>query len=113
MRITSEPLLAKALRALSAGKIVAHPTDTLLGLAVRADSAPALRHLFEVKGRPEGSPVSVLFSSVEEIEPWARLTPRTRALLRTSLPGPYTFLVPASPRARKHFAPRRSRGPGG
>ena len=95
----------KGLDAVRSGAVVCYPTDTLWGLGVDPSRPEALRRLAEVKGRPAGLPVSVAFSSLEEIEPWVLLSSRDRVLLRTYLPGPYTFLLPASDRARRAFAP--------
>ncbi len=95
-----------------AGAVVCYPTDTLWGLGADPSRPEALRRLAEVKGRPEGMPVSVAFSSLEEIEPWALLSAPDRAVLRVHLPGPYTFLLRSSPRARQRWAPGVL-GPGG
>ena len=87
--------LRRAVDALRRGDVVLYPTDTILGLAVRPDSEAALRRLFHLKARPEGAPVSVAFSSWEEVENVARLDPPRRRALRELLPGPYTLLLPA------------------
>jgi L-threonylcarbamoyladenylate synthase len=102
----------EAVRAIRSGGVICYPTDTLWGLGADPSRPEALRRLFQVKERPEGMPLSVAFSSLEEIEPWALLSSRDRALLRMHLPGPYTFLVRASPRARRGWAPAVL-GPGG
>ncbi|MDE1819310.1 MAG: threonylcarbamoyl-AMP synthase [Euryarchaeota archaeon] len=94
----------RALTALRAGKIVLYPTDTLLGLAVLPRS-DAVRSLVQVKRRPEGAPMSVGLSSVEEVEEYARLTVRQRCELRSLLPGPYTVLVMPTPLARRRLPP--------
>jgi L-threonylcarbamoyladenylate synthase len=104
----------KAQRALARDEVVGYPTDTLYGLAVRP-TRRGLERLFALKGRPSGSPVSMTFSSWEEVEPFVRLDARRRADLRERLPGPYTMLLPASDRARRTwpaelFGPRGSLG---
>lgn len=95
--------MAAACRALKAGKVVAYPTDTLLGLAVSAYDARALSRLFEVKRRPEGTPVSLAVSSWEEIEPLADLDLARRRWVRDLLPGPRTLLLPPSRDAQKRL----------
>lgn len=97
--------IAAAVRAARRGQPVLYPTDTLWGLGVRPTDAAAVRRLYAAKRRPEGMPVSVAFSSYEEVEPFVALAPATRSLLRRFLPGPYTFLLPASPRARRSWVP--------
>jgi L-threonylcarbamoyladenylate synthase len=89
-----------ALRALAAGRVVGYPTDTLYGLAARAVDPAAVRRLYAVKRRPADQPLSVAVSSWEEVEGLARLSPAARGFLRRHLPGPYTVLLPPSPRPR-------------
>jgi len=98
------PALARASRALAAGKLVVYPTDTLLGLGVRASDPAAVAHLDEVKQRAPGQPLSIAVSSTEEVEPWADLTPTARRWMRRHLPGPYTVLLRPSAHARATLA---------
>lgn len=91
---------------------MAYPTDTLVGLAVGAHDAAALARLFEAKRRPQGAPVSIAFSSLEEVEAYVDLDPRGRRFLRDVLPGPYTLLGRPSTWARRSL-PRGLLGPTG
>jgi L-threonylcarbamoyladenylate synthase len=100
-----------AVRALDAGRLVVYPTDTLWGLGARASDPAAVARLYRAKDRPEGAPISIAVSSLEEMEPLARLTPATRAFLREHLPGPFTVLLPPSFLARRRY--RALLGPAG
>lgn len=95
--------LGAAVRAVRSGYPVLYPTDTLWGFGVRPGDRTGVRRLYALKGRPEGMPVSVAFSSYEELEPYVRLTATSRATLRRWLPGPFTFLLRASPKARREW----------
>lgn len=97
--------MAAALRAVRHSQPVAYPTDTLWGLGVRPGDPAGVRRLYELKERPGGMPVSVAFSSHEEIEPFVELSGDARATMRRWLPGPFTFLVRASATARSEWAP--------
>ena len=99
------PRLADAVAAFNRGQLVVYPTDTLLALGVRAQSAAAVDRLMEVKERPGGAPLSVAVSSTEEIEPLALLTPASRSWVRRMLPGPVTVILPASREAKRRLAP--------
>lgn len=101
--MTADRPLDRAVRALRKGRVVAYPTDTVIGLGVLAGRPAAVERLRALKGRPEGPPFSVMLSSVEEVEAWAELSPSDRAMLRRLLPGPYTLLLPASRRARARW----------
>lgn len=97
--------IQRAVRALRDGAIVGYPTDTLYGLAVPATNIAAVQALVQAKGRATGQPISVAFSSFEELERYAELSEEGRSFARTHLPGPFTLLAPPSERARRQFAP--------
>jgi L-threonylcarbamoyladenylate synthase len=97
--------LAAAVRAVRRGRPIFYPTDTLWGLGVRPGDRTGVRRLYALKERPGGMPVSVAFSSYEEVEPFVQFSSTARATVRRWLPGPYTFLLRASPKARREWAP--------
>jgi L-threonylcarbamoyladenylate synthase len=108
----ADPALARAVRALRQGELVVYPTDTLVGLGARAEDGAAVDKLLAAKQRSASTPLSVAFSSLEELEPWVELTEPRRAWLRRHLPGPYTAILPSSDRARATF-PSAVLGPDG
>jgi L-threonylcarbamoyladenylate synthase len=87
-------VVGQAAAALERGEVVVLPTDTVYGLAVRADSEDALRRLYEAKGRASGVPSAVVAASVDAL---VDLVPELRAtagkLLHGLLPGAYTLVV--------------------
>jgi L-threonylcarbamoyladenylate synthase len=96
---------AAAVRAVRQGRPIVYPTDTLWGLGVRPNDRVGVRRLYALKERPEGMPVSVAFSSYEEMEPWVQLAPPSRVTIRRWLPGPFTFLLRATPKAERDWDP--------
>ena len=98
-------------RALMAGRLVVHPTDTLYALAARAADRTAVARVVAAKGRPTGQPLSVSVSSVEELDRWARLSVSGRSFARRRLPGPFTVLARPTEEARRRLAPEVARAP--
>lgn len=96
-RLTDEPDdLDVAARLLRAGELVAIPTETVYGLAVRADDADAVGRLFTAKGRPSDNPLIVHVATVDDVTRVAReVTPLARRLLEGLAPGPLTVVLPA------------------
>jgi L-threonylcarbamoyladenylate synthase len=86
--------LQRAIDRLRHGGVVVYPTDTLYGLGADARNERAVERLLEVKGRPNGQPLSLALSSFEEVEALAELSLPARAFVRSNLPGPYTVLLP-------------------
>lgn len=89
-----EPDLTPFLDALSAGEVIAIPTDTVYGLAVRADVEGAVRSIFELKDRPEDKPLPVLAADLGALEAVARFDDRARGLVKRFWPGPLTVVLP-------------------
>ncbi len=80
--------------ALDAHGIVALPTETFYGLAVRPDDEIAVGRVFALKGRPAEKALLVVAASVEQLAPWVRLAPLWRARLAAVWPAPLTVVVP-------------------
>ena len=57
--LADEARIARAAAILEAGGLVAVPTETVYGLAARADSADAVARIYAAKGRPDFNPLIV------------------------------------------------------
>jgi L-threonylcarbamoyladenylate synthase len=93
---TAEAVAHEAAETLTRGELVALPTETVYGLAARADSAEACARIYAAKGRPTTHPLIVHVASVEAAMPLvAREAHAT--LLRWGArfwPGPLTLVLP-------------------
>lgn len=93
---TSDEDLARAATILRDGGLVAIPTETVYGLAVRADDADAVARLFAAKDRPPDNPLIVHVADVDGVLAVARgITPLAHDLLARHAPGPLTLVLPA------------------
>ena len=86
--------IADAARRLVAGEPVALPTETVYGLAARADSAEAVAAVYSVKGRPDFNPLIVHVLNAAAAEQIAVLDKRAKALAAAFWPGPLTMVLP-------------------
>lgn len=86
--------IAHAAELLRAGELVALPTETVYGLAARADSAEAVAAIYRAKGRPDFNPLIVHVNSASEAERLANFDARARALTDRFWPGPLTLVLP-------------------
>jgi len=91
--------IARAARMLREGQLVAVPTETVYGLAARADSAEAVARIYRAKGRPDFNPLIVHVGTMELAESLARFDDRARALAQRFWPGPLTLVLPLRPGA--------------
>ncbi len=86
--------IAAAVQLLCADGLVAVPTETVYGLAGRADSAAAVAAIYRAKGRPDFNPLIVHVADVAQAEKFAHLDDRARALAAKFWPGALTMVLP-------------------
>lgn len=86
--------IARAAEILRAGGLVALPTETVYGLAARADSESAIAAIYRTKGRPDFNPLIVHVVSLEDAERLAGFDERAKALAARFWPGPLTLVLP-------------------
>jgi L-threonylcarbamoyladenylate synthase len=82
---------------LTAGDLVAFPTETVYGLGADATNAKAVARIYAAKGRPADHPLIVHIASVQAIGQWASDIPEFAiTLARDFWPGPMTLIVKRS-----------------
>ncbi|MBK8179518.1 MAG: Sua5/YciO/YrdC/YwlC family protein [Planctomycetes bacterium] len=89
------------MRVLTDGGVVAVPTETVYGLAARADLPSAVERLRGIKDRSPGQALTWHVGSLRPLEQdelrW-RLSPMARRLAQRYWPGPLTLVLPGVPR---------------
>ncbi len=91
--------LAPAAACLRQGGLVAFPTETVYGLGASAWDPEAARRIYAAKGRPQDNPLIVHVARSEQLLPLCReLPPLAQALFRRFAPGPFSCILPKSPK---------------
>jgi L-threonylcarbamoyladenylate synthase len=90
--------IKEAAERIRAGELVAFPTETVYGLGANALDAAAVAKIYELKGRPETSPLIVHAASIEMaralVTEWP---PEAEQLAQKYWPGPLTLVLPKAP----------------
>ncbi|WP_086617785.1 L-threonylcarbamoyladenylate synthase [Erythrobacter tepidarius] len=86
--------IAQAARCLETGGLVAVPTETVYGLAARADRPEAVAKIYAAKGRPDFNPLIVHVAGLEQAARYAEFSDAARALAEAHWPGPLTLVLP-------------------
>lgn len=92
--------IAAAAELLRAGRLVAVPTETVYGLAARADSGDAVAAIYRAKGRPDFNPLIVHVPDLPSGEAIAHFDDRARKLADAFWPGALTLVLPLRTEAR-------------
>ena len=95
--------VARAVDVLNSGGLVGLPTETVYGLAARADNDQAVAKIYIAKGRPSGHPLILHISDMSELNRYAVNIPReAMTLAHQCWPGPLTLLLHKSVEVSHH-----------
>lgn len=86
--------IAEAARILREGGLVAVPTETVYGLAARADRDESVAAIYKAKGRPSFNPLIVHVPDLESAQALATFDARALQLADAFWPGPLTLVLP-------------------
>ena len=95
---TDPQAIIEAARQISAGGLVAFPTETVYGLGADASSDQAVAGIFAAKGRPADHPLIVHVADQTRVDEYAVAVPAfARRLMDAFWPGPLTVILPRKP----------------
>lgn len=103
--------LDMAVEALLDGDIVIYPTDTLYAIGCDALNNSAINKICKLKGiNPDKTNLSIICDGISMVAEYARFDNRQFKVLKTNLPGPFTFILPSSSSLPKVFKGRKTVG---
>ena len=93
-KIIGKDDLNTAAALIAAGQLVAVPTETVYGLACSGLDADAVEQVYEVKGRPEVKPLSLMLHKGDAVTRYCANVPKqARVLMDKFWPGPLTIVL--------------------
>ncbi len=102
IKLYEDPIDQKALQhvvsVLRNGGLVIYPTDTIYGLGCDIQNKKALEKVARIKGiKLEKADLSFICSDLTNLSDYvSQIETRIFKILKRSLPGPYTFILPGS-----------------
>jgi tRNA threonylcarbamoyl adenosine modification protein (Sua5/YciO/YrdC/YwlC family) len=102
----------KVVSILRKGGLIIYPTDTVYGLGCDITSTRAMEKIARIKGiKLEKANWSFVCADLSNLSDYVRqLDTPTFKILKRSLPGPYTFVLPGSSKLPKDFKKRKTVG---
>ncbi len=89
-------VVERAVSVLSSGGLLAFPTDTYYGLGCDLFDKRAIERIYQLKQLPKTHELSVICQDLAEIARFAIVENAAYRVLRRKVPGPYTFILPAT-----------------
>jgi len=105
----SSRLIQKAVQCLNDGGVIIYPTDSVYALACSIHKPKAVERIAQIKGIPlQQANFSLICNNLSDLSTYAKPISNTiyRAM-RSCLPGPYTFILPASSNVPKIFMSKK------
>jgi tRNA threonylcarbamoyl adenosine modification protein (Sua5/YciO/YrdC/YwlC family) len=102
-------LIDRIVELLRDGGVIIYPTDTVYGMGCDITKARAVERVARIKGvRPEKAQFSFICSDLSHLSDYARhVDNATFKLMKSYLPGPYTFILTASNQVPKSIKQNR------
>ena len=84
-------------KALRDGAVIIYPTDTIYGLGCDIHNARAVERVARIKGiKPTKNDFSFICYDLSHIADYARVSNQAFKLMKSVLPGPFTFILQAT-----------------
>ncbi len=88
--------IKRAIEALENEQLIAYATDTTYGLGCDIGSKKAMERALGLKGYSKFHALSFLCADLSHISEYARIETAAYKIMKRCLPGPYTFILPAT-----------------
>ncbi len=108
----SEAAIKKVVDVLRDGGLVIYPTDTVYGLGCDITNSRALERIAKIKGiKLEKANFSFICHDLSNLSDYVRqIDTATFKILKRTLPGPYTFILPGNNDLPKEFRKKKTVG---
>ncbi|MGC1307129.1 MAG: L-threonylcarbamoyladenylate synthase [Phormidesmis sp.] len=78
------------------GAIMLYPTDTVYAIGCDLESKSAIKRVRQLKQLANDKPLTFLCSSLSNVASYAQVSDPAYRIIKHLIPGPYTFLLPAT-----------------
>ena len=108
----NEAAIAKVVKVLKDGGLIIYPTDTVYGLGCDITNTKALERIARIKGiKLDKANFSFVCSDLSNLSDYVKqIDTATFKILKRSLPGPYTFILPGNNNLPKEFKKKTTVG---
>jgi len=86
----------QVVKALRDGAVMLYPTDTVYAIGCDLNAKSAIERVRKIKQLSNTKPLTFLCESLSNIATYARVSDAAYRIMKHLVPGPYTFLLPAT-----------------
>lgn len=100
--------IRKVVDILKNGGVIIYPTDTIYAMGCDINQVKAVQRVCHLKGvKPEKANFSIICQDLSNIAMYAKVSNEVFKLMKHNLPGPFTFILPATNRLPNVMMNRR------
>jgi tRNA threonylcarbamoyl adenosine modification protein (Sua5/YciO/YrdC/YwlC family) len=100
-------IISHAVAVLERGGVLAYPTDTNYGIGCAIYEDDAINRILKLKNLDKHHLLSIICPDLSDIARYAILENNAYQIMKRHLPGPYTFILKATPEVPKIFRSER------
>ncbi len=89
-------LIRKVVEVLRDGGVIAYPTDTIYGLGCDLNQKDAIQRIHHLKKHSRNKRLSIICADLKDISNYAHVPDYAYRIMRSLVPGPYTFILEAT-----------------
>ncbi|MDI6804323.1 MAG: L-threonylcarbamoyladenylate synthase [Bacteroidota bacterium] len=88
--------IKRAVEVLQNDGVIIYPTDTVYGIGCSVFSKKAIERIYQIKNQNRSKPFSFVCSDLSHISEYALVSNQAYRIMKQLIPGPFTFILPAS-----------------
>ncbi len=100
--------ILKIVDILKSGGVIVYPTDTVYAIGCDVNQAKAILRICQLKGKnPNKANFSMICQDLSQVALYAKMSNEVFKVMRRNLPGPFTFVLPATSKLPNVMVNRR------
>jgi tRNA threonylcarbamoyl adenosine modification protein (Sua5/YciO/YrdC/YwlC family) len=100
--------ILKIVDILKSGGVIVYPTDTVYAIGCDVNQAKAILRICQLKGKnPSKANFSMICQDLSQVALYAKMSNEVFKVMRRNLPGPFTFVLPATSKLPNVIVNRR------
>ena len=100
-------MINKVVEVLNNDGVIIYPTDTIYGLGASIRSKKAIERIYSIKKISNHKLLSFICADIQHAAEYAYISNTVFKIMKRCLPGPYTFILPATKLVPKIFFQKR------
>jgi tRNA threonylcarbamoyl adenosine modification protein (Sua5/YciO/YrdC/YwlC family) len=97
---------------LRGGAVIAYPTDSMYALGARMDDHDGVERIRRIRHLDESHHLTLVCADFAQLGQLVTLSNRAFRAIKAATPGPYTFILPATPEVPRRLAHPKKRSVG-